>query len=145
MAEVWGVSYSDLRGWLRADTKRSQDYDKSLEDRKEWAREKILRTLHEVSEFNIKDILNEEGGLKPISQWPEVAGRVVAALEISEEFEGKGSERIQSGWIKRVKTKDSLKALEMLAKNLSMLTEKHEVSGALTLDQLIMSPRKPNE
>lgn len=145
LADVWQVKYSDLRSWVRSDTNRSAAYDKSLEDRKEWAREKILSLLHDISEFDIRSILNEQGGLKPVSEWSEVAGRVVAALEISEEYDGKGNERVQSGWLKRVKTKDSLKALEMLAKNLSMLTEKHEVNTQITLDQLIMAGRKPND
>jgi len=54
-------------------------------------------------------------------------------------FEGKGDERIQSGILKKIKFVDKVRALEMQAKNLKLLTEQVEHSGKVTLDDLIMA------
>ena len=139
LAEILYVRYSDLMRFINQDLNRQAAYKQALNDREEWAREKILGEIRALGTYDIRKLFNDNGGLKPISEWPEDIARAVSALEISEEFDGSGDQRTQTGWLKKVKTVDRLKALEMAAKNLSMLTEKHEVSGNLTLDQLIMN------
>ena len=139
LAEMLYVRYSDLMQFINQDINRQTAYRQAIKDREEWAREKILGEIRALGTYDIRTLFNENGGLKPISEWPDDVARAVSALEISEEFDGSGSDRVQTGWLKKVKTVDRLKALEMAAKNLAMLTEKHEVKGELTLDQLIMA------
>lgn len=139
LAEMMYIRYSDLMRFINQDSNRQAAYKQALADREEWAREKILGEIRLLGTYDIRKLFNENGGLKPISEWPDDVARAVSALEVSEEFDGSGDQRTQTGWLKKIKTVDRLKALEMAAKNLALLTEKHEVSGNLTLDQLIMA------
>lgn len=133
------IPYSKIMAWVRADKVRLDAYNAALEDRKEWTREIVLREIRELGTFDIRKILEENGNLKPVSQWPDDISKAVVGMEISENDDG-------DSWIKKIKTVDKLKSLEMVAKNLAMLIEKHNVTHELTLDQLIMQTQnKPNE
>ena len=78
----------------------------------------------------------------PVDQWPDVAAKAIAGLDVFEEWAGSGGERELIGHVKKFKTVDKLRAIELLMKNLSMLTDKTEVSGHVTLDQLILATQK---
>jgi len=146
LAQVLGVTYQALNAFVRADQKRLAGYTQALEDRKEWAREKILQEIRDIGAYDIRQILDADGKVKPPSEWPDAVAKSISGLDISELFEGSGEERTQVGWTKKIKTVDKLKALEMAAKNLNLLTEKVEHSGKVTLDQLIMATQtRPND
>ncbi len=144
LAPALKVDYCDLIGWLRSDKQRSLAYDQSIEDRKEWARETILKDLRALAGFDIRLLLSPDGGVLPVDQWPADSARAIAGMDIFEEYAGSGQERELVGHVKKFKTVDKLRAIELLMKNLAMLTEKHEVSGHVTLDQLILATQHPN-
>lgn len=106
LADMVDIRYCDIMQWIRRDVDLDKQYKAALEDRKEWAREKLLLELNNIS----------------YKQSEEIDGTPVKA-----------------------QVRDRLKAIEMLMKNLSMLTEKHEVTGTVTLDSLIMATQKKIE
>ena len=133
------IPYSKIMSWIRADKVRLDAYNAALEDRKEWTKETVLREIRELGTFDIRKILEENGNLKPDSKWPDEIAKAVVGMEISENDDG-------DSWVKKIKTVDKLKSLEMVAKNLSMLIEKHDVRHEVTLDQLIQQTQtKLNE
>lgn len=133
------IPYSKIMSWIRADKVRLDAYNAALEDRKEWTKETVLREIRELGTFDIRKILEENGNLKPVSKWPDEIAKAVVGMEISENDDG-------DSWVKKIKTVDKLKSLEMVAKNLSMLIEKHDVRHEVTLDQLIQQTQtKLNE
>ena len=136
------IPYSKIMAWVRADKVRLDAYNAALEDRKEWTKETVLREIRELGTFDIRKILNESGGILPPSQWPDEIAKAIVGMDVSEE-------RVDGevvGEIRKIKTVDKLKSLEMVAKNLSMLIEKHDVRHEVTLDQLIMQTQnKLNE
>lgn len=145
LAGLMDVEYCDLIGWIRIDPSRASAYEQALIDRKEWAKESILRELRAIGAFDIRQLLADDGSVLPVSQWPADAAKAVAAIEVYEEFAGQGLDRAKIGETKRLKIVDKLKALELQAKNLAMLTEKHEHTGQVTLDQLILATQvKPD-
>ena len=81
----------------------------------------------------------------PPDQWPDDIARTIAGLEVIENFDGQGDQRKQSGWTKRVKFTDKLKSIEMMMKNLNMLTDRVEVSGKVTLEDLVIGSQKKTE
>lgn len=140
------IPYSKIMAWIRADKVRLDAYNSALEDRKEWTKETVLREIRELGTFDIRKILNAQGGILPPNEWPDDVAKAIVGMDVSEEFDGSGDDRVQSGWLKKIKTVDKLKSLEMVAKNLSMLIEKHDVRHEVTLDQLILKTQiKPNE
>jgi hypothetical protein len=136
------IPYSKIMAWIRADKVRLDKYTAALDDRREWAKESVLSEIRSLGMFDIRKLLNDNGKIKPVSEWPDEIARAVVGIDVSEEYEGFGDERHQSGWLKKIKTVDKLKSLEMVAKNLSLLIEKHDVRHEVTLDQLIMSTQK---
>lgn len=139
LAEVLQIRYSDLIKFIRSNKVNSDIYDQALADRDEWAREKILKEIREIGFFDIRKILNPDGTVMPVDQWPSEVAKAVSGVDISEIHGGREEGGMVIGNLKKIKMVDKLKALEMAAKNLSLLTEKHEVKGKITLDQLIMA------
>jgi len=129
------IPYSKIMAWIRADKARLDVYNAALADRQEWAKESILSEIRALGMFDIRKLLNDDGGVKPVSQWPDEIARAVVGIDVSEERDDEGN---SAGYLKKIKTVDKLKSLEMVAKNLSLLTEKHDVNHVMTLDQLIM-------
>ena len=137
LAELWGVNFGELMGWIRRDKDRAKAYELALRDRGEWVLERILKELQNIATVDIRELFNDDGGLKPMSEWSKEAAAAVAGFEVVEEFEGKGSDKVQTGWNKKVKLADKIRALELIGRNLSAWTDKVEHSGVVTLEDVI--------
>jgi hypothetical protein len=137
------VPYGRIANWIHSDPERERRYLASLEDRGEWAVERVIQELMRIATSDIRDIFNEKGGIKDPKDWPDGIAQAVAAIEVMEEFDGVGQDREHIGYTKRVKFWDKPKALELLGKNLKMFIERHEHSGNVTLAELVMSSMKP--
>lgn len=94
--------------------------------------------LRAIAFADIRGLLDEQGRVLPVSQWPRDAARLVAGLDVAEMFE-RGEAGVQElvGIMKKVKTADRLKALELLLKRNGALVDKREVTGKLTLEELV--------
>src|SRR5690606_12769340 len=133
----YDVRYSDLTRWIHEERDREKAYIKALNDRGEWGMEIILRELRRIGLSDVRQMYREDGSLKPPHEWPAELASVVSMIESDELFEGFGREREQVGYTKKVKLWDKMRALEMLGKNLAMFTEKHEVIGKLSLEDVL--------
>lgn len=92
----------------------------------------LLTRLAAQADADVKDLLNDDGSLKPVSEWPSVWRRgLVAGIEVLEEFEGTGEDRKRIGVLKKVKLTDRMKSLELIGKhvNVGAFREKVEHSG----------------
>lgn len=138
LAELLEVRHGDLSNWLHKDKDRSQRYIKAMNDRSEYDREIIVDELKKVAMIDIRKVFKPDGSMLPVDQWPEEIAKAVSSVEVFEEFEGKGEERHQIGWTKRVKFWDKTKALDMLGRSHGMFIDRKEVSGNMTLGDLIM-------
>jgi phage terminase small subunit len=121
----------------------SEAYNTALIDRDEWAKEAVLSELRAIALADIRSILDESGGVKPASEWPEEIARVIAGIDQFEEFEGRGSARVQVGWTKKIKFWDKLKALELIGKELKMFVDKTDNSHSVKLEDLILKSHSP--
>lgn len=137
LADLYQVPYGELMGWIRLDQDRSKAYELALKDRQEWLFERTMQELMAIATHDIKDIFDEDGRLKPIEQWPDATRAAVAGFEVEELYASKGSDRVQSGWNKKVKLADKLRALELIGRNLGAWKDKVEHSGSLTLEDII--------
>ena len=142
LAETLGINYAGLLKWIRTESNRNKAYDQALEDRKEWAKERIFKLIMDVSSADIRQLYDENNNLLPVKSWPNSVAAAVTAVESFEEFEGAGKDRTYIGDTKRVKLIDKNRSIELVMKHLSMLVEKHEVKGNLTLEQLVRDSKK---
>lgn len=133
-------SYPDQTAWklLRTPAVR-EAIDKAKEQRSrrtqihaDW----LLSRLAEEALADIADLYDENGGLKPVDQWPLIWRQgLVAAVEVKELFEGRGESREAIGRVSQVKLSDRIKRLELIGKHIDVQAFREkvevEVSGSL--------------
>ena len=79
----------------------------------------VLKRLGLEAEADIADLYDEKTNtLKPIHEWPLIWRQgLVAGVEINELFEGHGEDRIQIGYVSKIKLSDRIKRLELIGKH----------------------------
>lgn len=80
----------------------------------------VLFELLRLAKVDIGQAFDEVGNLKPIQDIPEDVRRSIASIEVVEEFEGKGADKEQIGWTKKIRFWDKTKALELLGRYLRL-------------------------
>lgn len=137
LCEVWGLQFGDISNWIHLDKEREKRYISSLNDRGEWGVERILQELRSIGLADIRQAFNEDGSLKNTTELPESIARSIVAIEVDELYAGRGNDKTQIGWTKRIKFSDKLKALELLGKNLKLWVERLEVGGGIRLEDIV--------
>lgn len=97
----------------------------------------VLRELLRFAMSDIRKAFDDRGRLLPVQDIPEDVARSISSIEVDQLFDGHGAERYQSGDTMKVKFWDKTKGLELLGKHLKLFTDKLEISGRLTLEQLV--------
>lgn len=81
----------------------------------------VERTLREVARlafFDPRKLLNPDGSPKPITELDDDTAAGIAGLEVQEQYEGSGSDRVFVGYVKKYKIADKNAALEKAMKHL---------------------------
>lgn len=91
--------------------------------------ENVLRELMNVGFFDPRKLLTDGGTIKPVESWDDASASAVQSLEVFEEFEGRGEDRVQIGYTKKVKLHPKVPALEKLGQHLGLFVKKFEHSG----------------
>lgn len=86
------------------------------------SRDEVLARVAMIGRADPRKLFTEEGVLKNPSQLDDLGAASLAGFEVVEEFEGAGQDRKQIGWTKKVKLRDPLPALRILA-------EHHKIIG----------------
>lgn len=139
LAEMHEIRYADIMAFIRTDSARAARYAQALEDRKEWAKESILRELKRASLIDIRRLYDASGNLLPVSDWPDEVASAVTQVEVFEEFEGHGRDRVKVGEVRKVKLVDKLKALELKGKTQALFVEKQQHNHVVSLKDLVLA------
>lgn len=129
LCKMWAVRYSDVMKFIRSNIDYNKQYEQALKDREEWAKERVMAEIRSLSTYSIKDAINPDGTFKRLAELPE---ELAASIK---EVDSDGS----------VKFSDKLKALDMYGKQLGIFTDKKEITGKVTLEQLILAADKMND
>lgn len=89
----------------------------------------VLRRLAAIDQMDIKDIIQDDGTIKPVKDWPEVWRKSISGLDVSELFEGSGDKRELAGLLKKIKLPDKLKNLELMGKHVQVGAFKETVEN----------------
>ena len=144
---AYKVAYKRCKSELTARTNASKlltntniqkyisEKQKEIEKRTEITQDKIIQELAKIALFNIKDIYNENGTLKKITELDDDTAKAISgvkilqkagAMKISINPEGKDEEvpieHIPEQTVE-FKTNDKVKALELLGKHLGMFND----------------------
>ena len=136
LCKLLSVRYSKVIEWIYTDPIRSEQYERALKARGEWAVQSVLSELKDIALADIRQAYDEQGNMLPPNEWPDALARTIAAVETNE-IAG------EAGYTKRIKMWDKLKALELLGKNLKLFKEQIEHSGQLTLEDLVTGSMEP--
>jgi phage terminase small subunit len=99
--------------------------------------DEILKELARVGLSDIRGLFNDDGTVKPVKDWPEALARAVSSIEVEETFEGYGAERKWTGYVKKIKLWSKDRGLELLGKHKKLFTDKIELEGKITLEDLV--------
>lgn len=80
----------------------------------------VLKELIKLATFDIQDIYDEDGNIKPVQDLPETVRKAIATIEVEELYAGRGLARKNVGRNVKIKFWDKSKALENLGRYLKM-------------------------
>ncbi|MGQ6231068.1 terminase small subunit [Serratia sp. IR-2025] len=93
----------------------------------------VLRRLVEIDQMDAADILDDEGGLLPISAWPKVWRTSLSGLDLNRlRMAGKNDEEDIETTIQKIKWPDKVKNLELLGRHVDVQAFKEQVSNEHT-------------
>lgn len=90
----------------------------------------VLRRLAEEADADIGDILDDNGNLLPLKQWPAIFRKgLVSGFDIEEKFEG--SDRKKTSRLCKIKLIDRTKTIELIGKHtdVAAFRERHIHTG----------------
>lgn len=119
----------------------------------------VLVRLVEIDQMDVLDILNDDGGMKPIAEWPKVWRTSLSAMDIATIKTTQASLQKENGEadlsvedvehiLKKVKWPDKVKNLELIGKHVDVnaFKERLEVSGTVTIaDRMAAARRRVKE
>lgn len=93
----------------------------------------VLKRLAEIDQMDAADILNDDGSIKPVQDWPAIWRQMISGIEMTELFEGRGDQREMVGILKKIKWPDKVKNLELIGRHVGVQAFKDRVehSGSI--------------
>lgn len=86
----------------------------------------VLKRLVEIDQMDVLDILKDDGGLKPISEWPKVWRTTLSGLDISTTITNFDETTLEN-MLKKIKWPDKVKNLELIGKHVDVQAFKDRV------------------
>ncbi|WP_249324742.1 terminase small subunit [Enterobacter mori] len=107
----------------------------------------VLMRLVEIDQMDVLDILNDDGGLKPIREWPKIWRTTLSGFDLSSTIMNMNEDSIET-ILKKIKWPDKVKNLELIGKHVDVnaFKERLEVSGTVTIaDRMAAARRRVKE
>jgi phage terminase small subunit len=105
---------------------------KAREQRTHITADKVLQELARIAFFDLRKLYRKDGTMKAIHELDDDAAAVLAGVDVTEEFTGRGEERELSGYTKKARVFDKGAALTLAMRHLGMLTDKTEVTAKVS-------------
>jgi len=137
IAKKIDLPYGWIYNWVRKDQDRNKQYLESLQARNEWMKQTVLDELKALGTSDVRKLYDDKGALLPPNQWPDEMAKSISSVESAEIFEYEGPTKVHVGDTKKVKLWDKNRSLELIGKSMALFTEKHEVAGKVTLEDLL--------
>jgi phage terminase small subunit len=80
----------------------------------------VLRLAFRLAQFDIRKLYREDGSPVPIHELDDVTATAIQAVEVTEEWEGSGDDRVFVGFTKKYKTADRNAVLDKLFKHFGL-------------------------
>lgn len=93
--------------------------------------DEILARIALVARADVRGLYNEDGTLKSPAELDDQAAAAVAGIEVLEEFSGTGKDRVKVGETKKVRLRDPMAALRLLAEHKKLVRTPDEAANAI--------------
>lgn len=107
----------------------------------------VLLRLVEIDQMDVIDILNDDGTLRPIREWPKIWRTTLSGFDLSSTIMNMDEKSIET-ILKKIKWPDKVKNLELIGKHVDVnaFKERLEVSGTVTIaDRMAKARRRVKE
>ena len=108
-----------------------QEALKARQERTKIDADYVLKRLVEIDQMDVLDIMDDDGNVKPLRDWPKIWRQYISNIETISVDDGEG-------WLKKIKWPDKVKNLELLGKHVSVgaFKDRIEHSGQLEIQSL---------
>lgn len=93
--------------------------------------EYVLRRLVEIDALDVVDILDEQGNLLPVTEWPLSWRRSISGIDLSKLASAGDDEKAILTVLQKIKWPDKLRNLELLGKHVSVRAWEKEPETAV--------------
>lgn len=140
------IEFAYVQDWIWKDAMRIKAYEHASKLYDRWFVYRLIDELKAIGLVDVAGAFNADGTLKAIQEIPENVRRSIAGIEVQETFEDlPAGGKKWTGYLKKVKMTDKLKAIELIGKKLSMFVDKIQVdvSGTVvhTVDKFDLDER----
>jgi len=97
----------------------------------------VLKRVTEIDQMDVIDILNDDGSIKPVSEWPSIWRQMLSGIDLAEIWEGSGDQRQLVGILKKIKWPDKVKNLELMGKHVKVQAFKEKIEHEGDLSNLV--------
>lgn len=121
-----GIAWAALHVWINKKPQQKQ-YLAAEKAQTEWAIKKVLAELRDLAFIDVSKTMNDDGSIKPLKDWPKDALKAVAGIDVTEKLTGETKTRVTMV--------SKIKSIELMMKNLSLLTDRAMVLTGDSDDQ----------
>lgn len=103
----------------------------------------VLLRLVEIDQMDVLDILNDDGSLKPIRDWPRIWRTTLSGFDLSSTIMNMDETSIET-ILKKIKWPDKVKNLELIGKHVDVnaFRERLEIDVKMTIADKMAKARK---
>ncbi|EHN9304217.1 terminase small subunit [Salmonella enterica subsp. enterica serovar Muenchen] len=103
----------------------------------------VLLRLVEIDQMDVIDILNDDGTLKPIRDWPKIWRTTLSGFDLSSTIMNMDETSIET-ILKKIKWPDKVKNLELIGKHVDVnaFRERLEIDVKMTIAEKMAKARK---
>lgn len=103
----------------------------------------VLLRLVEIDQMDVIDILNDDGTLKPVREWPKIWRTTLSGFDLSSTIMNMDETSIET-ILKKIKWPDKVKNLELIGKHVDVnaFRERLEIDVKMTIAEKMAKARK---
>lgn len=102
----------------------------------------VLQELLKVAKSDLRKLFDDSGKLLSVDEWPDDVALAVSSVEVEELFDGHGKDKTHIGYTKKLRLWDKIRSLELLGKHLKLFTDRVDITGRITLADLVTESLK---
>lgn len=129
------LKYKIVFEWITGDEERRQKYETAIRARGSNLQDVVLTQIRKAATADLMDALDPDGTVKEPDKIPPDIRPAISGYEVT--VDARDGSRTT-----RIKLADKTRNAELLGKTQAMFTEKVDLAGKMTLEQLVMSSMK---